>query len=482
VCQAPNDAEAFVRELILLMKQQQKQQQSQPDEAEVNKRISCDWVTEKSITSALIPESDLSDDCVVVADHKPLHVQLITDVLDDSDGRDAAASGPADETERLVRKFNRQIASIWETGPSADLLKDDVPGQDVWSQSAANIWSFDPSSLIGSCGRSPEVNETSLLNHTMESLFVRPMAGSAASSKSAASSSHSSSFERTISQTENLLTSAATHFQPIRQDYYERAGSIVTDASICGLVPCSGKCPNHLRNRTDVRKDEEIQRPASTSLNELSHIVGPFAADENVAPVSESADKSTDTSDDVLPYEEYVAKQTQIIVDDYDAICSILNDVLSRRDEDDDDPVPDTRSCIPSAERIQPVSVYESLFVDPEASGFMYSQPGTSSLFSESSHTDGLNHQRDEDLNQRLFRTSAAPMSVRRSSRSPVPASGRHYVIEPKIGEFICPLVILSSSNLNTSDHQRGTPNTRSRAAFSWKGIVVKWTANSHMT
>ena len=359
---------------------------------------------------------------------------------------DARVFVKSDETERLELKFDRRIASIWQNSPTSSPVTDLQPdGQpDGWAQSS-NIWSFDPSSLIAAAAAAAvDVNQTSLLNHAADSLFVRPLS-SAVPVKWAASTHPQPAFERTISRTESLLTSAATHFQPIRQDFYERAGNIVTDASVCGLVPCSGKCPNHIRNRADNKKNDESHRPASASLNELALFVGPFAGDEQERPLVSvgSADKSTNTSDDGLE-EEDLLTQTPVIVDDYDAICSILNEVLSRRDEDEEQlHDEETIRTSPSTKRT-PVSVFESLFVDPEASGYMYSQTDLlSQLTSHSDRSDGHSrrlfhplHRQDESerVNEKRFVHQSVARTGRRSSRSPAPLV-RHYVIEPKIGQ-----------------------------------------------
>lgn len=55
---------------------------------------------------------------------------------------------------------------------------------------------------------------------------------------------------------EDLYTSPRTHFQPIRQDYYERPCNIVTDASIVGIIPCSRNCPNHDARRAGKKKKQ----------------------------------------------------------------------------------------------------------------------------------------------------------------------------------------------------------------------------------
>lgn len=387
VCQAPNDAEAFVRELILLMRQRQ------PDDDD---RISRDW---ESVTP----------DCVLVADSD----------VSQSTGRTAAPVGDSEETE-LARKFNQKIASIWESG-AADLPPDrEVAGQEVWGQSGG-IWSFDPSSLTADSRSDDHVdlNPTSLQNHTTDSLFVRPLTSAGACKLGPGTQL---TCDKATSRTENLLTSAATHFQPIRQDYYERSGNMVTDASVCGLVPCSGKCPNHGRNRTERRK-ETRPRPASTSMSELSLFVGPFVGEESDCRTS--ADKWTSTSDDGVGD---MVTQTPVLVDDYDAICSILNDVLSRRDEDEE-LVDYSVTQSPSTTRI-PVPVYESLSVDPESSGFLYSQSDSHMSYTDIPSPGG----QDSVRRKNLFRQSVAG-PVRRSSQSPAPLT-RHFVIEPKIGKF----------------------------------------------
>lgn len=74
---------------------------------------------------------------------------------------------------------------------------------------------------------------------------------------------------------EDLYTSPKTHFQPIRQDYYERPCNIVTDASIVGIIPCSRNCPNHGARRAGKKKqaqrrDEEIAQNGEGGVKSAS--------------------------------------------------------------------------------------------------------------------------------------------------------------------------------------------------------------------
>ena len=65
---------------------------------------------------------------------------------------------------------------------------------------------------------------------------------------------------------EDLYNSPKTHFQPIRQDYYERPCNIVTDASIVGIIPCSRNCPNHGARRAGKRRQENTCLEDATGM------------------------------------------------------------------------------------------------------------------------------------------------------------------------------------------------------------------------
>ena len=81
---------------------------------------------------------------------------------------------------------------------------------------------------------------------------------------------------------ENLLISSKTHFQPIKQDCFERDQS--EDDSICDsadkeiskLVICSDKCPNNCETKLEANYDDLKLRPISTSFGELASFMGPF--------------------------------------------------------------------------------------------------------------------------------------------------------------------------------------------------------------
>lgn len=407
VCQAPNDAQAIVRELILLMRDQQR-----PEDSHVTSKTisSCDWRADHPI-----PDFQPMGDCVI-----------------DPDSGHQIQVQDSDEAERLALKFDPKIASIWQTS-SFSVLQPDVQS-DIWGQ-AASIWSFNPSAMVTETAApvAPDENQTSLMNHTPDSLFVQPLSSvlSCAPLKSPIRDQKPAS--KTLSRTESLLTSAATHFQPIRNDFYERAGNIVTDASVCGLVPCSGKCPNHIRNRSEQRKEDEQQRPASPSMNELALFVGPFSGDENDRPVV-SADKGTNTSDDAMDEADSFAK-SPVVVDDYDAICSILNDVLNRRNEDDEQLNEETVTRTAATVKRTSVPFFESLFVDPEASGYRETDLLSDLMSGGRSRRlfDPLVDPEDDSASERRFLQQEASFE-RGLRRSPAPQT-RHFVIEPKIGE-----------------------------------------------
>lgn len=274
----------------------------------------------------------------------------------------------------LAMKFNSDVASIWSSSscnnnnnslsasdscwapgslPSVSLLNLEESGI---ASSLSNIWSFSPgtsssshevsssssSHLSSPLNHSSTGNNTSLKNHTEDSLFVQVSSSRASNTGSGQSGSRaSSSNENHVNNTsskrgssdvcnDNLLTSLQTHFQPIRQDYYERGPNNVTDTKQSGLVPCSGKCPNHLRNRCQERNRQRNCHDRSTSVSreELSLIVGPFneeEGEEEETPEAQSCDKE-DKSEDKEGREGSSAETPA--VDDYEAICSILNDVL----------------------------------------------------------------------------------------------------------------------------------------------------------
>ena len=273
--------------------------------------------------------------------------------------------------ELLARKFNNDVANIWSTTePSSDAWTSKVTASVSLlsledSGSLSNIWSFSPgtscshevSSSSSSHLSSPvnhPVNHTSLKNHTEESPFIQVSTSRASNAISQHDSRASSSNENhvigkkrnkksSMESKENLLTSLQTHFQPIRQDYYERGPNNVTDTQLSGLVPCSGKCPNHARNRCDIRNSlsEKVScdpRPSSVSREELSLIVGPFKEDEEDVQLEaeDNQESQVDQKElcDKQNTEEKEVRETDTVtpaVDDYDAICSILNQVLNNQ-------------------------------------------------------------------------------------------------------------------------------------------------------
>ena len=436
VCLAPHDAESLVRELIHQIRKQQEQQQESPQrnnrkDYEVSNSVmssTCEQekrMTKESSIEPVTPASEItyrvtSDDnnilntsqnndsvlTDVVADDHPAGPASVTDT--GSRGWDLLrhiSVSDSEATLKLIGKFNQEIASIWtpdpqssEENPSlisatsssssscsghmfAPVLQTDSPSS-CWSQhqSGCSIWSFDPTSFPDTSS-----NQTSLSNHLPDSLFVKPnlksdpdhsCINSTGCHYSQSLLSQSDYSTNAYGLNENLLLSAATHFQPIRQDFYERTLSdIVTETGLCALIPCSGKCPNHVRNRQPVCKttsttttttrtrrtlDQEKSRPDSVSLSELSLFVGPFAGqDENVItsspedhqsdqllPTTESEDEnhllaqshsghnntsleSLESSDDNC---DLGSDAAPAVADDYDAICSIMNEVLGQKE------------------------------------------------------------------------------------------------------------------------------------------------------
>ena len=69
-----------------------------------------------------------------------------------------------------------------------------------------------------------------------------------------------------LEKSEDLYTSPRTHFQPIRQDYYERPCNTVTDSTIVGMVPCSRNCPNHTARAGKGNASKSDGKTAATSI------------------------------------------------------------------------------------------------------------------------------------------------------------------------------------------------------------------------
>lgn len=152
---------------------------------------------------------------------------------------------------------------------------------------------------------------------------------------------------------EDLLTSHKTHFQPIKNDSWQRELSVVIDPDRKGLVPCSPLCPNRvLTNRVNSVGSKMIgpPRPSSVSSKELASfmepgcLLDPEEEEEKIVVIEEddirkeTVVKSVVTVEDVLEEDETVNDEN----DEYQAIESILNEVLNNRsvDADYDDEYP----------------------------------------------------------------------------------------------------------------------------------------------
>ena len=149
---------------------------------------------------------------------------------------------------------------------------------------------------------------------------------------------------------ENLLTSHKTHFQPIKNDSWQREISVVIDPDRKGLVPCSPLCPNRvLTNRVNSVESKMIEppRPSSVSSKELASIMEPGClvdpeeedsmegeivieeddVKKEMFPIPQTVVKSVVTVEDVLEEDETLNDEN----DEYQAIESILNEVLNNR-------------------------------------------------------------------------------------------------------------------------------------------------------
>lgn len=197
---------------------------------------------------------------------------------------------------------------------------------------------------------SPNRNKTSLSNHGLNSLFVEvpPKLEKDLTDSSEEIALHN------FTELKNLdmpLNTSQTHFQPIRQDYYEREASIVIDPDVCGMVPCSPKCPNRGKRNCSPRKD--IERSASPSQVELSKYIGPFLDGEIVLEngdleltednlpigecfekLSQCSDKATNTEEGTLEHtsraSSSVSESPEPEISEYDTLCSLLNEVLHK--------------------------------------------------------------------------------------------------------------------------------------------------------
>jgi len=292
-------------------------------------------VQQTSLKSYLMPDhSQLEDTCLFSRS------SLMLSLLEDSSSSAPRIGGARGST-----------GNIWSFSPSQTssflTLKDD---SGVPSSSSSDLSS--PDCCVS---ETFSVNSTSLKNHTPESLFVRfspsrssndgSNCGIAQSSLTSRQSSQVEEPQQNGDNQENLLTSARTHFQPIRQDFYERDVGNVIDTLQTGLVPCSGKCPNHARNR--VNNGPVADRPPSASREELSQFVGPFPTEneevieEEKCQVEDVRKAQVDDKKDVKAIQGNVENDTEgkkpssesveAGQDDYDAICLILNQVLNHQ-------------------------------------------------------------------------------------------------------------------------------------------------------
>lgn len=163
---------------------------------------------------------------------------------------------------------------------------------------------------------------------------------------------------------ENLFTSSKTHFQPIPNDYYERRPDGIVDPSLVGFVPCGPKCPNHLRIRDgslkqspeeDQQQTDHLRRPQSACSKELMEYMSPsdlIDLDHNDSPEDDVNDvhegsalchsvpskpAATDDEPPLIDLTDPAPESSFSETNDFDAINSILNDVLikSRKLEQD---------------------------------------------------------------------------------------------------------------------------------------------------
>lgn len=154
------------------------------------------------------------------------------------------------------------------------------------STNSENIWdSFKINDSLMDFGIK-EKQAISLSNHRKDSLFVELIPKYQASSEYTTSNQMSSNkamdsnFENKGEFVENLLFSPKTHFQPIKQDSLEREysddGSLIeADAEVAGLTICSSKCPN-VKTNSKISNHQNEARPVSTSFEELTSFMGPF--------------------------------------------------------------------------------------------------------------------------------------------------------------------------------------------------------------
>lgn len=234
-------------------------------------------------------------------------------------------------------KFSEFSQRIWEP------LKSEKSENNNFNES---FWHFNPNfNAIGDC---QYVNNTTLANHQVDSLFVEIMNQKENDDFSNPLSKRLFSERQYLCEEtgENLLTSPRTHFQPIKQDSFEHDlsedGSFEADNEVAKLVICSDKCPNNTRP-VNCEKEKIIKsRPVSTSLPELSSLMGPFIDAEVDEPIEHSdhfvehlclprelgdyVDKSTSTDEEGensalhTVYEESEPE--------FDDLCSLLNEVL----------------------------------------------------------------------------------------------------------------------------------------------------------
>ncbi|KAI1303073.1 Uncharacterized protein HDE_02464 [Halotydeus destructor] len=259
----------------------------------------------------------------------------------------------------LFSKFNSEVASIWNS-ETKNLEK--PSSFDVWGVNfpapTSETWSTEKTpteTFFGATGEKPLSvkfsSVTTLTNHGENSLFVK------VSPKPKQYPSDVLPIGKIYMQhkgIDHLLTTAQTHFQPIRQDYYEKQVGIVIDPNIIGMVPCSSKCPNR---KNVVGKEETVVRSKSPSIVELSSYIGPFPegeTDDEINGQAESAciadlfekasdcsDKSTNTDSGNVENQFIEEDWEKVVLEgdnenqssDYDALCSLLDEVLQKQKE-----------------------------------------------------------------------------------------------------------------------------------------------------
>ena len=225
-----------------------------------------------------------------------------------------------------------------------DNLQSYCPGREdkIWAtgSSAVHDW-LNQGIEIGSKGYQPWLvqRKCSLDNHVSTSLFKEVTAKKMDGKIGHAYSHQLPNVPDVMIFDENLLTSPKTHFQPIKNDSWQREVSIIIDSSRKGLVPCSTQCPNRITSRSNSRENRLIQppRPSSVSSKELASFIDPGCDVEEHEEFAESVvivEDVQDVEDDPVNVELSVVEVDETDESEYQAIESILNEVLNNRPVD----------------------------------------------------------------------------------------------------------------------------------------------------